>query len=199
MILDIIIVAIILLSVLLGCQKGFAKTAVNLLALIISIAVTAVLYNPIANFIINVTNIDETIESTIYDKTLKSPSEEEKNPLINIQSLDSTTLSTTVREISTSVVKLGVFIILLIGTKILIRCISTLAEFISNLPIVKHFNKLGGGIYGLLRGLVIIYIALLIIQIATKANPTNTAYQQIEQTTLTKMMYENNVINIFFK
>ena len=196
MILDIIIVAIILLSVLLGCQKGFAKTAVNLLALIISIAVTAVLYNPIANFIINVTNIDETIESTIYDKTLNAPSEEE-NQLINIQSLDSTTL--TVTEISTSVVKLGVFIILLIGTKILIRCISTLAEFISNLPIVKHFNKLGGGIYGLLRGLVIIYIALLIIQIATKANPTNTAYQQIEQTTLTKMMYENNVINIFFK
>ena len=70
MILDIILVALILLSVLLGYRKGFVKTGVSLVALIISIVVTGILYIPVSNFVINVTNIDETIEANIYKNAL---------------------------------------------------------------------------------------------------------------------------------
>ena len=104
-----------------------------------------------------------------------------------------------VRTLSINIVKLGVFIILLIVTRILIRFINVLTEFISKLPILKQFDKLGGIVYGLLRGLVIVYITLIVVQFATKIEPNNIAYKEIQKTTLTKMIYDNNVINIFFK
>ena len=209
MILDIILVVLILLSVLLGYRKGFVKTGVSLVALIISIAVTGILYIPISNFIINVTNIDETIEANIYKNALGKMAGEENSSPEYLQILagqtDQEILSgaepgtMAARTLSINIVKLGVFIILLIATRILIRFITVLTNFISNLPILKQFDKLGGIIYGLLRGLVIVYITLIVIQFATKIEPNNVAYREIQKTTLTKMIYDNNVINIFFK
>ena len=48
-VLDVVVVAIIALSVFLGYRKGFVNLAIRLIALILSIVVTVVLYNPIAN------------------------------------------------------------------------------------------------------------------------------------------------------
>lgn len=209
MILDIILVVLILLSVLLGYKKGFVKTGVSLVALIISIVVTGILYVPISNFVVNVTNIDETIEAAIYKRSLnKMAGEEDSSPkylqILTEQTDEETVLGTdlgaiAVKTLSINIVKLGVFIILLIATRILLRFITSLTKFISSLPILKQFDKIGGIIYGLLRGLVIVYITLIVIQFATKVEPNNIAYKEIQKTTLTKMIYENNIINIFFK
>ena len=53
-------------------------------------------------------------------------------------------------------------------------------------------------IYGLLRGIIIVYIALLLIGFAGQINQNNKLHKSINESTLGKMMYENNVLNMLF-
>ena len=68
MVVDLIIIAMIGLSTFLAYKKGLVNLAIGLVAFIISVLITVILYQPIANLIINGTNMDETIENVIYEK-----------------------------------------------------------------------------------------------------------------------------------
>ena len=72
---DIILVAIIALNVFICYRKGLVKLAVGLIAVIVAIIVSVVLYKPVSNIIIENTEIDENIENTIINisKTIKIP------------------------------------------------------------------------------------------------------------------------------
>ena len=52
---DIIIIAIVVLSTFLAYKKGLIAQAIKLLAVIIAVIATLLLYRPVANFIINTT------------------------------------------------------------------------------------------------------------------------------------------------
>ena len=103
------------------------------------------------------------------------------------------------RELSINIIRFAIFLILLIGLKIAIRCISALANLIAKIPLIKQFNALGGILYGLIRGFVIVFVGLMIIQFVTNMEPNNKAYQYIEESYITKPLYDNNIINIIFK
>ncbi len=203
MILDIIIVAVIGLSVFLGYKKGLVKLSIKLISLVISLAITAVLYIPISNAIINLTNIDETIQTHIYDKVLNLMDEENnqnKNYIgITLQQAEQGLLPETARQLAINIVRLSVFLILIIISKIILRFIDKLAELVTSLPMLKQFDKVGGGLYGLLRGILVFYIFLLLVQYGTQIYPENTIYKQIDKSYVSKLMYENNILNIFFK
>ena len=64
---DIILVAIIALNVFICYRKGLVKLAVGLIAVIVAIIVSVVLYKPVSNIIIENTEIDENIENTIIE------------------------------------------------------------------------------------------------------------------------------------
>ena len=203
MVLDIVILVLIVISIFLGYKKGLIKLGINLVSLIISLVITFILYNPIANFVVNVTNIDETIEDSIYSKVLEIMSEDTKGENsylgITVQQAEQGILSTAARELAVNIVRLGVFVILVVGSKIALRFVSALSEAISKLPIIDQFNEIGGAIYGLIRGLLIVFIALIIIEFITQTVPKNTAIEQIQKSTLTKIMYENNILGFLFK
>ena len=74
--LDILLIAILLISIVLGYKKGLINVAFNLCAFIIALIITLVLYKPITNFVIDNTEFDEKIESVIIEKGL---SNDEKN------------------------------------------------------------------------------------------------------------------------
>lgn len=69
---DLIIIAIIALSAFLGYRKGFVTLAIKFFAFIIAIAITFIIYKPVANVVINVTGIDESIENAILEKQMTS-------------------------------------------------------------------------------------------------------------------------------
>ena len=67
-IVDIIIIAIIALSVFLGYRKGLIALAIQLCAVIIALVATLVLYKPISALIIDNTSLDENIQNAIIEK-----------------------------------------------------------------------------------------------------------------------------------
>ena len=55
-----------------------------------------------------------------------------------------------------------------------------------------------GGLYGIIRGILVVFIALFVVELITKTEPSNIAYEQIEKSYITKVMYENNPISMLF-
>lgn len=209
-IVDIIVIAIIALSVFLGYRKGLIALAIQLCAVIIALVATLVLYKPISALIIDNTSLDENIQNTIIEKAQnnnENNSQEnttQNNELANRDNIDGTEESNIInimpevaKQISINIINIGVMLILYFGIKIALHFVTALANIVAKIPIIKQLNKLGGVIYGLLRGILLIYVVLLLISFAGQINPENTLHKQINESFITKEMYEHNIINIF--
>ncbi len=108
-------------------------------------------------------------------------------------------LPETARNLSISIVQGLVILLLYIGLRLALRFVTALANFVAKLPILKQCNKLGGAIYGILRGLLIIYVALLIVNLIGEINPENKAVKAIEESTIGNIMSDNNLEILFLK
>lgn len=196
---DTIIIVFVALSAFLAYRKGLVKLAIQLCAFIISIAITFVLYQPISNFVIYNTNMDETIENAIYEKANEIMQENKSTSENEImQVAEKGMLPQTARTLAVNIVRGGVMLLLFLAVQIALRFITALANFVSKLPIINQLNKAGGLIYGLVRGILIIYVALLILNVVGQINPVNQVKQSIDQSYLGKIMYENNILQVFF-
>ncbi len=200
-IIDFIIITIVGVSTFLAYKKGLVKLAIGLCSFVIATVATFVLYQPISNLVINSTGIDEAIENSIFEKAndiMQENKKEEKLTSQMIETAKNEMLPETARTLAINIVRGGVIIILFITIKISIRFISAIADSIAKLPIINQVNKTGGIIYGLLRGILILYVAFLIICIPEKINPNNKISENINQSFIAKAMYQNNILNVFF-
>ena len=195
---DLIIIAIILLSTFLAYRKGLITLAIQLVAVIISIVLTLVLYKPISNFVVNVTGIDEMIQNAILEEAndIMKNGEEGANQIV--ESIQSNMLPETARTISINIIEGAVILILYIVIRIILKFVTALANLVSKLPILNQFNKLGGVIYGILRGLLIVYIALLLVNLSGEIEPQNQVYTMVQESYIGKIMNENNILNVLF-
>ena len=64
---DIILIAILIISTFLGYKKGLVKLGSKLFAGIIAIIVTIAIYKPVANLVINNTPLEENLKNTIIE------------------------------------------------------------------------------------------------------------------------------------
>lgn len=205
-IVDIIMIAIIALSIFLGYRKGLIALGISLCAVIISLAVTLILYKPIGNLIINNTSLDENIKQTILQNNTEGTENKESSDSMventvrqGIEGVKTEILEQTANDLSTNIIYIAVIIILFFIVKIALHFITAIANLVAKLPIIKQFNKAGGIIYGALRGVILVYVALLLISLIGEIFPENKVEDEIEKSYITKAMYENNIINVLLK
>lgn len=198
---DLIIIAIIGLSTFLAYKKGFVNLVIGLFAFLISAVITFILYQPISNLIINVTSIDETIENVIYEKANEIIQKNEKEDELAaniIETAKNEMLPETARNLAINIVTGVVIIILFVAIKIALRFISSFANAVAKLPILEQLNKAGGVLYGIIRGILILYVLLMILKIPEQINPSNAINESVEASYLGKTMYQNNILNVLF-
>ena len=211
-IVDIILIAIFALSIFLGYKKGLIKVAVKLFAFIIAVVVTLALYKPVSNLIIEKTELDEKIKSVIIENGTQEVEQndgetKEDGFIAYMQKYVGNTVAETQNEIITNVAEvvsvkainliaiIGIFVVTRLGLILL----TFISDIITKLPIIKQFNKLGGTIYGILRGLIVIYFILAIAFLIVSATGNNTILTIIDSSIITKLMYTNNILlNIIF-
>ena len=97
------------------------------------------------------------------------------------------------KNISKNIVHAITAIVLFVFIKIALSIVISLLDFVANLPILKQFNEVGGIIYGLLRGVLIVCVCILMIGVFAKINPENELNKYIENSYLTKIVYKNIV------
>lgn len=193
MIIDIILLAILILSAFLGYKKGLVKLGAKLLAGIIAIIVIIIIYKPVSNIIINNTSIDEKIENVIIENTTNFIDENSQVPSEFTSQVTDEILPEEAKSIAKNVVCIITAIILFIFIKIALSIVVSLMDSVANLPILKQFNEIGGIIYGIIRGILIIFIGVLLMGVFTKINPESGLNNEISKSCLTKIIYINIV------
>ena len=184
-ILDLVLLAILVISIIYGYRRGLVNVIFSLCAFLLSLIITIILYNPITNFIINNTELDENIKEIIIDNGIiediyNEDSENSSSEYIQkyIQDIVIDNTNEAIEETAGLMAEKIVAIIVSIGLFIVVRLILIVLRFImaeiANLPIISQFNKLGGTAYGILLGLVIIYVILAILFFIVSMNNNQT-------------------------
>ena len=206
-ILDIVLLAIFALSVFVGYKKGLIGVVFNLCAFLVSLVLTWILFTPVSNMIIKNTQIDDNIKNVIIEKgviVVESNDKENEDNQINkyiqeyvskpIKNTANNAVEETATIISQKVVAIGVAIGLFIVIRIVLIFLKFIAEGIANLPIIKQCNKAGGTLYGVIRGLFIVYIVLAILFFIMSINNAGVIADTINSSIISKYLYTHNII-----
>ena len=219
-IVDLILLLIIALNAFIGYKKGLIKVAFNILAFVISLVLTLILFKPVSYFIINNTQIVEKVnEIIIRNNTFKdnepisdndenSSQKEEQYNFIQkyVQNMitektkeaKNEALEVTANIISIKFVEIITAIFLFAVVRVLIIFLKFLSDIISELPIIKQFNEVGGIIYGLLKSVIIIFLILTIIFVVYSIKGSGVINNAIEESYITKFLYNNIIVKYCF-
>ena len=199
--LDLLVLALIALFTYLGYRKGLIKVAFGFVSFILAIAISVVLYKPVSNFIINYTPLDDYIEQEIAER-LDAPetsNEETENIVSNYyNNIKNASTNVIADGISKAIINISCIIIVFIISKLVLLLFRFIGDLIAKLPLIKQVNQAGGFLYGLLKGFVIIYGTLAIIAIISPIININNFINIINNTIITNIMYNNNIILILF-
>lgn len=199
--LDLIIVLFILGSVYFGYKKGLITLGIQLITTIVALVITLMIYKPIGDVIIEKTTIDENIQSVVEKNVNNLVEEGSENSITHdlIESAKNGMLPQASETIAKNVIYGVSILVIFIVLKIAISLIKVLANIIAGLPILKQFNKIGGVIYGLLRGLLITYVILMIISLINAVNPKGGLNNLVDDSQLAKEMTNHNILSVILK
>ncbi len=194
MLLDLIIVLIVILFTFIGYKRGLVKTAINILSFFIALIISIALYKTVGNIVINNTEIDERIEATITSKIITEEYEEKYEMLPNgLIETGEKTVNDMTKALTEKIIYIGAFIILFIALKIALIFVKVLADLITKLPIIKQFDKTGGIIYGLAKGILIVTVIFAVISLTSPM--INEKYiNTINNSVIGSLLYNHNLL-----
>ena len=214
MIVDLVIIGIIALFTFLGYKKGLMKVAFKLISLVLAIVIAIMLHGPVSSFIINNTGLYEQVKTVVaqnidperFNENKETETKEENlteeawtNYLQkSIQETANNTKNSVedvaVEKISTTIINVAILIIIFILVRIILSVLNLIIDIISKLPVIKQCDKLGGVIYGVLEGVLIVYILLALCLIMASFIQETGIIQAINNSFIGKMLYENNIL-----
>ncbi|MCT4565572.1 MAG: CvpA family protein [Maledivibacter sp.] len=85
-------------------------------------------------------------------------------------------------------------IIIFIIARIALNILSTVLNGIASLPIIKQFNRLGGLIFGFIKGVLIVFILAAIMIPIVSISPSCFLANALENSIIAKSYYDHNVL-----
>lgn len=204
-IVDLVVLAIIVLCIILGYVRGLTGSLIKILSFVLSIVIAFVLFIPISNLVIENTQIDESLEQSIREMIIGNEQNEENNMPEAItdyigqkveQAADdakTAVVDSTSKDVAETMVKAGTWIVLFIVARILLVFLKFITSLIARLPIIKQFDKLGGIAYGLIEGLVIVYLLLALVSFIAPMFD-NSIITAIKDSFVGSIFYNNNLL-----
>lgn len=214
MTIDIIIIIIILISTLIGYFRGLANTIIALISIVISIILSYFLCTPFTNFLYDNTGLDEAVKAKVielmpmHDKDFEINADTNEIPDIIQNTVDDKIESTendindkknkiiddTANNVTYKIMNGISFVILLLGIRIILLVLKIFTAIIKKIPLVNKLDKFGGFAVGLIRGVLIIYIALGILRVNENLDATEDIRKQINNSYIAHYFYDNNLL-----
>lgn len=212
-IIDAIVIGILILCIVIGYRKGLTGSLLKIISFVLALVIAFVLFKPVSSFIIDKTNWDENLEQGIRDTILSSDKQEElssqeenKNmPEVMINYINKTVeeagneakeavADATARQVAIMIINSGVWFALFLVSRIVLIFVRGLANIITNLPIIKQFDKLGGIIYGLVEAFIIIYGILAVLSFVSPVVSGTGILEAVQKSFIGSVMYNNNLL-----
>ena len=196
---DIAVIAIIALCTFIGYKQGLVKSAIKILSFFIAIVVALALYKPVSSIIIKSTPLDENIKNVMVEKIKPEGVEEnqkvdlEENLALKIVGEATNTIEGIAEAFSVKLIETVTLLLIYVIVKIALKFVTALTDLITKLPFLKQINELGGTIYGIIKGAILVYTILAIVYLAAPLL-NKTVSENIEKSIITKTLYNNNII-----
>ena len=210
---DLVIISILIWNSCWGYRRGLVAVLFKILAFIVALLVVFLLYKPVSNSIINNTQLDETLSNairsnlegtTLMNGDLLEPTESNFSAavveLINsfvteaLKVADIDPMGYASTQLAYFMIRVGTMILLYMLSRFCLLFVRFAAELIGNLPFIKMFNKSGGLIYGILKGILTIYAILAVFSVISPLISGWGIISAIEDSRIGYKMYNDNII-----
>ena len=217
--LGIVVMVFIVFSSYMGFKHGLVKELVSMFCVVLSIVVVWFINPYVNDFIRENTPVYEKIQESCKDfvgkkaEDVKSPGSSGQNSMLESLSLPSF-LTDEIEENNTAEVYryLAVntfkdyvsgylalmavnglsFLVSFVLATILIRMVTWALNLISNLPVIKGVNKLAGGVLGIAKAVIFIWVALLLVAVLCNTEIGKAGLELIEKDQMLSFLYEQN-------
>ncbi len=208
MIMDLIILGIFVLTIIVCMVKGFARTIIGFCKGIVSLVVSWIFCDDLADYLINKTKIGANVEakinsflsakwedSSVYGSLpdlFKGKSNEFASTLINDGS----------SKLSVMLITIACFVAIWIGIKIVLGLFSFLFSKKHNEGGIKKTDTFMGFIIGVVIGAFYVYLFLALLVPVTGfilPNKAETIMGWFEGAKVAKWLYDNNLLLIVFR
>ncbi len=209
---DLILIAIVMVFIIIGYVKGLTGSLIKLASFVIAVILALILYKPLSNVVMQKTQIDEKIEEAIVQNFSKTENQNEENmPTTLVESINNkiekeTTetrneiVEKTAKSTTLTIMKVGTAIAIYIVARLILFIVAVLAKGITQLPLIKEADKAGGIAYGLVQGIVMVYVLLGIVSLTSVVWANNPLVEAISQSYIGLILYNNNIIlKLIFK
>ena len=208
---DLIIAAILGISIFFGYKNGLTKSLIKIVSFIIAIIIAAILFKPVSNFIIEKTEIDDNIKQAVVNLVIKDVEEEGKvkedtnlpkamvdyiNESVEntIEDTKTNIVNKSAEKIAETAINVGTAIILFIIARIILLVITALTDILTDLPVIKQLDKTGGVLYGIIKALLIIFVIFALISLISPALEKTEIIKSINQSFIGSFLYNNNIL-----
>lgn len=208
---DLIIAAILGISIFFGYKNGLTKSLIKIVSFIIAIIIAAILFKPVSNFIIEKTEIDDNIKQAVVNLVIKDVEEEGKvkedtnlpkamvdyiNESVEntIEDTKTNIVNKSAEKIAETAINVGTAIILFIIARIILLVITALTDILTDLPVIKQLDKTGGVLYGIIKALLIIFVIFALISLISPALEKTEIIKSISQSFIGSFLYNNNIL-----
>ena len=219
-----LLIGVILFFVLItanGYRKGLLKSVLFCGTTILALIITSQCYQFVGKALDEYTNIGETIQTSIQEsleikteETTKVKRTEQtkkiealnlpqgiKDALIENNNLDiynALNVDSFYEYIASYLSKLAInaiaYFITFILSGILIGLLLRVLDFITEMPILKEINKVGGLLLGAIEALIGIWIFFLVVTMFGSTPFGQTMYGYISDSVVLSFLYDNNII-----
>ena len=186
-----------------GYATGFIKTILSFGSIIVSILLTRMFTPSVASVVKDVTNIESTLTSMIYNSLINTHLYDSLSIPFIKDAIGTGNIEMTIKEglcanLANAIINLLCGIAVFVITMILIKIVIRILDIIDLIPVVGQLNKLLGGVFGILEILVITWIGFAILRVFEGVPNIQTITDNIKQSFLVGSIYNNNFIYEFF-
>lgn len=207
-IVDLIVIVILALCILLGYKRGLTGSLIKIFSFFIALIVASVLFKPVSNIVVSSTQVDENIKTSIVqifekEETKENNQEENSSPIVEYISTEvekateekkNEIVDSAATKLSINIINVLTFILLFIAARIALIFVKTLTNLITKLPLIKQCDKIGGVLYGILQGFVIIFIGFALITFISTIINNNLWIDAINKSYVGSVLYNNNIL-----
>ena len=212
---DLIIIVIMVSSIFVGLKKGLISCIIDIAAVIVALILAILLCRPITNLVIENTNFDESLATTISQNIPLSDTDFKVEANTNLPEgivdyINSITENVNTSkeeafnaigvEIASGIISVIVFISIFVIVRIILTLIKVVSKIIDKIPLLSQVNKVGGAVLGAIEGAIIIYVIFAAVSIIAPVISDTNLLELINSSNIGSIMYNNNlVLNSMFK
>ena len=215
LIVDLIIVGIIALCAILGYFRGLTNSLLKNVSFVLALVIAFVLFKPISLLIINHTQIDDNIQKAIEEKMVgfvdqtsgnveEAMRENSSMPEVMTKYIQEAVAENkgnteeaakqAAKSVADIIINAGTWILVFILARVILIFAKSILELIVKLPVIKQMDKIGGVFYGILEGLVIIYVAFAILSFVSPMFDSAEVLSAVNKAAIGGQIYNNNII-----